>query len=194
MSSKKSEKLVPLIINAKTEQEAIEVLKQTLKILNLTSDYVELNNLKYELNDFEVKFKEIADKYKGLGTPKNYLSVHEIRVELNFLYRDVTDALAFSINQNKIYFEENKTVVRGEGMMQLIEDEELQGKVKAKSTSALRDIYGLSTEVKEFVNLASISYGLYKNLETLLNGIRQLTDSLASEEKYLLMIETKDAK
>jgi hypothetical protein len=194
MSSKKSEKLVPLIINAKTEQDAVEVLKQTLKILNLTSDYVELNNLKYELNDFEAKFKKVADNYKELGTPKRYIDVHEIRVELNFLYRDITDALAFSINQNKIYFEEQKTVVRAESMLELRDDEALQDKVKAKSTSALRDIYGAAEGTKEFVNLASISYGLYKNLETLLNGVKMLTDSIASEEKYLLMIETRDVK
>jgi len=194
MSSKKSEKLVPLIINAKTEQDAVEVLKQTLKILNLTSDYVELNNLKYELNDFEAKFKKVADSYKELGTPKRYIDVHTIRVELNFLYRDITDALAFSINQNKIYFEEQKTVVRAESMLELRDDEALQDKVKAKSTSALRDIYGAAEGTKEFVNLASISYGLYKNLETLLNGVRMLTDSIASEEKYLLMVETRDVK
>lgn len=194
MSDKKSKILVPQIIAAKTEEEAIVVLKETLKVLNLTTDYVDLNNIKYILNGFESKYKEISEQYRNLSTPKNYEDVHEIRVDLNFLFRDITDEVVFDINKNKIYFEEQKTVQRAESMIQLREDEKFQGKIKATSTSALRDIYGAAEGTKEFVNLAAISYGLYKNLESLLNSIRMTTDSISSEEKYLLAVAIKDVK
>lgn len=194
MSSKKSDVLVPQIIAAKTNEEAIEVLKNTLKVLNLSTDYVDLNNTKYELDEFNRQYKEISDRYRKLQSPKNFDDIQEIRIDLNFLFRDIVDALSFSINKNKIYFEEQKSVVRAESMLHIADDEIIQGKVKAKSTGSLRDIYGAAEGTKEYVNLAAISYGLYKALETLLNSIRMLTDSLASEGKHLLSIEIKDAK
>lgn len=194
MSNKKATILVPQIIAARTNEEAIEVLKNTLKVLNLSADYVDLNNTKYILDDFSNQFKEISNRYKELSSPKSFNDIQEIRIDLNFLFRDIVDALSFSINQNKIYFEEQKSVVRAESMLHIADDEIIQGKVKAKSTGSLRDIYGAAEGTKEYVNLAAISYGLYKGLETLLNSIRMLTDSLASESKYLLSVEVKDAK
>ena len=40
MSKNKARELVPLIIEAKTEEDAINVLNESLKLLHLTSDYV----------------------------------------------------------------------------------------------------------------------------------------------------------
>ena len=192
--SKESQLLIPKIIAATTEKEAADVLRDTLTALNLTTDYIELNKIKNVLQGYEVEFKDISDRYRELASPKTYTDLHEVRVELNFLYRDVTDNCSFEINQKKIYWEERKTVIRGEAMFEIAGDENKQKVVKATSASALRDVYGAADSMKEYVHLYAISYGLYKNLESLLTSIRMMIDSISSEEKHLLFIEQKDAK
>ena len=73
-------------------------------------------------------------------------------------------------------------------------DPESQELFNAKSTSALRDIVGMSGIYKEFVANYSIAYGLYKNLETLLNSIKLFIDLLASASKQEQLIQQKDAR
>lgn len=192
MSKKKAGELIPKIISADTKEKAIEVLNDTLEALYLTNNYTQLVHLKDSLNGYEVKYKEISNEYRSLDSPRRFNDVHGIRVDLNFLYRDIVDELDFEINRLKIYYEEQKTVVRASSMVSLKEDEDFQSKIKANSTSALRDIVGADDGYKEFVSLASISYGLYQNLRDLLNSIRLMTDSLASESSYLKRIESKE--
>src|SRR5690606_27246929 len=146
--------------------------------LYLTNNYTQLVHLKDSLNSYEKHYREISDAYRSLVSPRRFEDVHGIRVDLNFLYRDIVDELDFEINRLKIYYEEIKTSVRAESMLSLKEDEDFQSKIKANSTSALRDIVGADNSYKEFVSLASISYGLYQNLRDLLNSIRLMTDSL----------------
>jgi len=58
----------------------------------------------------------------------------------------------------------------------------------------LRDIVGLEQSYKEYAKLSSISYGLYQDLQNTLNSIRQMIDSIASEEKVAFEIEKRDVK
>jgi hypothetical protein len=192
MSKKKAGELIPKIISADTKEKAIEVLNDTLEALYLTTDYTELVHLKDVLNGYEKQYKEISDRYRSLDSPRRFENVHGIRVDLNFLYRDIVDELDFSINKNKIYYEERKTIVRSSSILELREDSEFQERIKATSTSALRDVMGESGSYKKYVSLASISYGLYQNLRDLLNSIRLMTDSLASESSYLKNIERRE--
>lgn len=192
MSKKKAGELIPKIIEANTKEKAIEVLNDTLEALYLTNNYTQLVHLKDSLSGYEKQFKDVSNVYRSLVSPRRFEDVHAIRVDLNFLYRDIVDELDFEINRLKIYWEEQKTVVRASSMVSLKEDEDFQSKIKANSTSALRDIVGADDGYKEFVSLASISYGLYQNLRDLLNSIRQMTDSLASESGYLKRIESKE--
>lgn len=192
MSNKKAGELIPKIIAATTKEKAIEVLNDTLEALYLKNDYTQLVYLKDTLNEYEDKYKETSYKYRELETPRRFQDVHNIRMDLNFLYRDIVDELDFEINRLKIYYEEVKTSVRSSSMLSLREDEEFQSKIKATSTSALRDVVGASGEYKEYISLASISYGLFQNLRDLLNSIRMMTDSLASESGYLKRIESRE--
>lgn len=194
MSNKKAEELIPLIINASDRQSAISVLNKTLESLYLTNDYVNIVHLKDRLQEYQAEYQGIVDTYKELGEVKAYAELHSIRTDLNFLYREVTDNLVFDINRLKIYYEEYKTIQRSRSMESLKENEDFQQKFKAKSTSALRDAVGADKEYNEYVTATSISYGLYQNLQTMLNSIRQMIDSVASEESFLRIIENKDVK
>lgn len=188
---KKAAELVPLIINAKTKEEAIAAIRKTMELLNLTSDYVILNSLKTELEQFEVQYGEIERRYRELAVPRSYEDVHSIRVDLNFLYRDVSDRLSFDVNKNKAYWEECRTAVRGEAMLDLNAQEDLPMK---KSVSALENLWGTSSKYKEYMVNFSMAYGMYKNLDTLLNSMKAFIDALSSEERHILTILSKDPK
>lgn len=194
MSEKKSEKFISQIVEANTREGAIDILKAVMEDLYLSSGYVTLVHLKDKLSTFKLEYTYSSDLYKTLETPRRYEDVHQIRVDLNFLYRDIADELSFEINRLKIFYEEAKTTTRAEAILSLSGNEEVQKKVKATSASALRDIVGADDVYKEYVNLASISYGLYQDLLNTLTSIRQMIDSIASEEKVLFEIEKRDVK
>lgn len=177
-----------------SKKDAVEVLEEVLSALHLSNDYTTLVGLKTRLKEFEKQYREITDDLRSLSFPRKYEDVHNIRTELNFLYRDISDELSFEINRTKIYYEEYKTVQRAASIENIKNDETLQEKFKAKSTSALRDIVGADGDYEEYVALASISYGLFQNLISLLNSIRMTTDTLAAECKNILSINIKDVK
>lgn len=192
MSKKKAGELIPKIINADTKEKAIEVLNDTLEALYLTTNYTELVHLKDVLNGYEKQYKELSDAYRSLVFPRQFKDVHGIRVDLNFLYRDIVDELDFSVNFNKIFYEKRERTVKVESMREAKGDEALQSELKSTSISALDKIKGGTSIYQEYISLSSISYGLYQNLRDLLNSIRMMTDSLASESSYLKRIESKE--
>lgn len=189
--SKKSAELIPKIIGATTKEEAIIALNDVLKSLHFSSDYLELVALKDKLDEYGVIFNTVCDECVG---ENDINTLNNIRIELNFLFREITDSLVFPINKLKIYHEETKTVIRGTSMLSIRDNEQIQGKIKATSTTALRDIVGVSDEYKASVACISMSYGLFKHLEKLLDSIKMMTDSLASKVNYERIILTKDAK
>ena len=191
MSSKKSAELIPKIIEATDKSSAIGVLNLVLQSLHFSSDYLELVALKDELDEYSEKFNQIC---KDCLTLEDISQINNKRIELNFLYREITDKLTFPVNKLKIFHEESKTINRASAMMQIRENEDIQSKIKATSSTALRDIVGLSDTYKENVSCISISYGLYKQLDNLLSAIKMMTDSLASKSSYERIITMKDVK
>lgn len=189
---KKSQELIPKIISAKTDDDAIAILYETLNALYLTSDYTDIVALKDKLEEHKAEFKRITNEFRE--EEHDYDSVIKYRTDLNFLYRDIQDQLTFDVNRLKIHYEEYKTVQRFESMSSLKDNEEISGKFKAKSASAIRDIIGGDSGYKEYVSLASISYGLWQELGKVLESIRLFTDTLASMAKREMTIDIKDAK
>ena len=197
MSKNKARELVPLIIEAKTEEDAINVLNESLKLLHLTSDYVSLVYLKDKLEEFQAEYKEIVNNYREIPFPRPYESLAETRDNLSFLYVQIQDELSFEINKCKIYWgEDKKATVRAESMVDAKDNEDLvkANNGKVLSLSSLDRVYGISGEYQEYMNLYSISYGMYQSLLSLLSSIRIMTDSVASQSSHALMILTKDAK
>ena len=192
MSTKRATELIPKIKTASTNEEAIAVLHDVLTSLYLTNNYTNLIALKDRLAVEKNRFREITDEYEF--SEKTMQDMTETRGKLNFLYRDVSDELSFDINRSKIYFEEYKTSVRAESMKVLKEDKEIQEMFGAKSTSALRDIVGIAGSYKEYISNASVSYGLYQELNNILNSIRMFIDLLSGSIKNEQIILMKDAK
>lgn len=190
----KSEALIPLIIEANTEEGAVNVLIKTLEVLHLSQNYFHLVDLKDQMDEFKSKFSQITDRYKEIPVPRLYESLHELRVELSFLSRDFTDALAFEINKSKIFHEERKTEARAAGMMELKSNEDFQNKMKAGSASALREMVGASGVYQEYINLASFSYGLYQEYHKVSDAMKLFNDALASECREAQYHDQKDAK
>lgn len=195
---KTSAELLPMIVNATTEAEAIEVLEETLKALCLTSSYSELIKLKNTLDDHKRDFRRISDEYRSLSVPRSHLNIQHYRTELNFLYRDIVDDIVFDINRLKIHFEEYKTVQRAESLSSLKENKSIIQKFgrgdKPLSTSALREILGADANYREYVHLASTSYGLYQEVAKVLDSIKSMSDTMASELRNTTEINLKDVK
>lgn len=193
----KSADLIPQIIEAKTKEEAIIVLNETLKMLHLKSDFIALVELRDRLLFFEKEYRDITDDYRKLQFPRGYEDLANARDSLSFLYRDIQDELSFEINKNKIYWgEDKKTTVRADSMLELKESEDLKklNNDKNLSLSSLKDIYGAAEGYQEYLNLYSISYGMYQNLISLLSSIRIMTDSIASQASHALSVLVKDVK
>jgi N12 class adenine-specific DNA methylase len=186
---KKSKELIPMIIAASDREAAIKVLSTTLEALNLRSELSTLNELKNSLDEFKKEFADLNSNYLELAEPRSYSDLHEIRLELNTLYRRVSDELSFEVNKRKVYYEEVKTAVRAEAIFEQAINPDTQAIFKTKSTSALRDIYGKSKIMQDYIVENAVSYGLWQELSALLQGIKMLIDSAASEEKHALYIE-----
>lgn len=191
---KKAKDLIPHILSAKTEDDAINVLNKTVEMLHLSQNYYHLKTLKDRLDEYQNDFRALRNKYVDLGEVKFYKDLIEIRFELNFLYQEINDELGFEINKAKIFNEERKTVVRAEAMRSLKSDEEFQKEIKATSASALRDIVGASAVYQEYTTMASMAYGMYSEFHKLMEAIKVTTDSLASECRQAQHIEHKDMK
>jgi hypothetical protein len=184
-----AKQFIPRIITASTKEEAVVILQDLLNVLSLSSDYTTLNKLKQSMDEFSSELAQLESFYREMAFPRSYSDIHEIRLELTFLYRRVSDELSFDINRNKIFWEEVKTVKRAQAMLELADNEDFQNKIKAKSASALRDVYGASKEMVNYVNMAALAYGLYQRLTTLLNSIKSFMDAISSEERSLAVIE-----
>lgn len=191
---KKSINLIPKIIEATTREEAIEVLNEMLSSLYITNEYVDASKIKDKLEGYKTQYKSITTNYDNLGQVKSYQQVNEIRKDLNFLYRDIVDNIVFDINRLKIYYEEYKTIQRASSMTSLKNNQTFQSNIKATSPSALRDIVGADEQYNEYVATTSITYGMYMELKELLEAVKQFTNTISSEERYLLNIEVVDVK
>jgi hypothetical protein len=190
----KSEKLIPIILQANTQEKAIEALVEVVETLHLSQNYFHLVELKDRLEEYKTKFKSITDRYRQIPLPRPYNSLHELRMELSFLSRDFSDDLAFEVNKSKIFHEERKTEARATGMLELADNKDFQSKMKASSASALRELVGASGVYQEYISLASVSYGLYQEFHKVGDSIKMFSDALASECREVQYHDLKDVK
>lgn len=190
--SNKSKDLIPKIISSKDKKEAISVLNDVLEALYLTNNYTDIVRIKDSFTEQKDRYRKVTDTYEH--GKRDLESMLNTRTELNFLYRDISDEFSFDINRLKIFYEECKTSVRAESMKNLKGDTEIQAIFNAKSTSSLRDIVGLSDTYREFIANYSIAYGLFKELESVLNSVRMFIDLMSSSIKSEQIIQMKDAK
>jgi hypothetical protein len=191
--SNKAKELIPQIIEAKNEADAIGVLKNTMKLLHLSTSYSSMGDLRDRLDHYQREFRRISQGLAEEGVIIEYSALNHMRANLSFLYRDIQDELSAPINSNKIFYEEIKTTRRAEGLKELRESD-IARDFKANSTNALKEILGASETYAQYANDYAIAYGNFKTLDNLLNAVRLSLDSIASREKYELIVLQKDAK
>ena len=181
-----------MCIRDRTTEQAIEILNDVLSALHLTNDYTSLMKIEENLQSEMVRFRNITTAYEN--SKKTVQDMLDARLSLNFLYRDIVDRFSYDINSKKIYFEELKTIQRADSMRNLKNNKEIVEEFNLNSTSSLRDSLGMDDDYKSYVSNVSISYGLYQELQSFLNSIRQFIDYLASAIKQEQLILTQDAK
>ena len=113
----KAKDLLPGIIGASTNKEAIEMLHEVLEALHLTNSYTDLVKIKDGLQEEKERYNNISDDYRKSG--KTLEDMVKTRTELNFCYRDISDKYSFEVYKHKIYWEEVKTSVRAESIKKL---------------------------------------------------------------------------
>jgi hypothetical protein len=190
----KSETLVPLIMGANTQEQAVGALVKVTEALHLSQNFYFLVDLKDRMNEYKARYRELSNRYNAIPTPRTYQSLHDLRMELSFLSRDFADEFAFEVNKSKIFHEERKTEARATGMLELKESKEFQERIKATSASALREMVGASGVYQEYISLASVSYGLYQEFHKVGDSMKLFSDSLASECREAQWQNQKDAK
>ena len=190
--NQKSKELLPKIIRASNNDEAIEVLHNILELLHLSESYVNIVKVRDALSERKEEFRRITDNYQN--SDKSLRQMLDTRTELNFVYRNISDEFSYIVNKNKIFFEENRRSIKIDSMKDMTENTEYDGIFKSKSATALDSLLGASDIYRKHVSEASISYGLYQELANILNSIRMWIDLLASSIKTEQMIQSKDVK
>lgn len=188
----KSKDLIDKIVKADNKTSALETLYDILKSLHLTNNYTELVKVKNNLDQKKEDFKRITNAYNI--EDKNIDNIINCRQHLNFLYRDIVDEFSFTINKNKIYFEEARGTIKADSYKNLQENQELIEEFGLKSKTALKDFLHYSEIYREYTANYSIAYALYKELDGLLNSIKQFIDLLSGQIRLELNIQTHDAK
>lgn len=188
----KAAELLPKMVEVKNKTEALEVLYQILQSLHLTNNYTDLVKIKDELEEKKTDFHSITDAYGK--SEKTLQALMDYRQHLSFLYRDVVDQFSFKINKNKIYFEEARGTIKADSYKSLKDNEELQAEFGLKSKTALKDFLHYSEIYREYTANYSIAYALYKELDGLLNSIKQFIDLISGQIRLELNIQNQDVK
>jgi len=191
--SNKSAALIPRIIEAKTQEDSIEILNDVLDILYISTSYTRMTELRDKLKEFQEEFKKERTGLDLEDTFYEYEFLNHKRIRLSFLYTKIHDELSAVINANKIFYEEVKTTRRAEALQNL-KGSEVATNMKATSASALRELLGADKSYAQYANEYAIAYGNYKSLDTLLTSIKLVIDALASREKRELINIQKDVK
>lgn len=190
----KSKKYLGKIISAVTEEEAVEILTQLSKELGIGQSYGKLLHLKERLDLHKLAFKEIEKSLEEESVPTSDF-LKNLRQEAIHCYQELSDELTFDINRLKIaYGEDRKSEVRGEILVALNADEDFKATNKAKSLSALKEIYSVHDSYKEWLTCAAMSYGLWNDLRETLKYINFFIDLLASKVRNEQTIDRMDFK
>lgn len=190
----KNEDLIPQIIEAKDKQDAITVMKSVLQILNFSNDYVEISKLANELEEDKEYFTALTDSIEDCKG--NIQKLFDMKVKLNYFYRDMGDKYKFKAHKWKIFWQEVKTQRRAEAMANIKESPDIleSMSIKSASASALREIIGADSGYQEYIKTYPLAEALQKSVDNFLDVIYQFTNTVASMIAFEKNVELKDQK
>lgn len=179
----KAEKYLEGIINATTEEQAIEILTEMAKDLGIGQSHGKLMFLKERLELYQKKFKEIRNKIQP-DTVYDVKYLQDVRMEAGLCYQEMVDQLSFEVNRLKIaYGEDRKSEIRSTVLTELMNDEEFKKEHNAKSISALKEVYAVRPSYKEWLTCSSISYGLWNDYRSTLQHMQFFIDGIAAQTR-----------
>lgn len=190
----KSEDLIPQIIEAKDKSDAVEVMKNVLNILNFSNEYAEISKLANELEEDKDYFTALTDSIEDCKGDIHKL--FDMKLKLNYFYRDTGDKYKFKAHQWKIFWQEVKTQRRAEAMANIKENPDIleSMSIKSASASALREIIGADAGYQEFIKTYPLAEGFQKSVDNFLDVIYQFTNTVASMIAFEKNVEMKDQK
>lgn len=190
----KSEDLIPQIIEAKDKSDAIEVMRNVLSILNFSNEYAEISKLANELEEDKDYFTALTDTIEDCKG--DIQKLFDMKIKLNYFYRDMGDKYKFKAHLWKIFWQEVKTQRRAEAMSRLKEDPDIleSMSIKSASASALREIIGADAGYQEFIKTYPLAEGFQKSVDNFLDVIYQFTNTVASMIAFEKNVEMKDQK
>lgn len=176
----KAEKYLDKIIAAQDRDSSIEVLRELAADLGIGQSYGKLLYLKERLDLHKKAFRDLQASFKEQVVP-DLRFLQDLRMEATYAYQEVVDDL-FDIPRLKIAYDSNKkSEVRSTILTELILDEDFKTKHKAKSISALKEVYADHNSYREWMSCSALSYSLWDSYKETLEYIRFFIDGLASK-------------
>ena len=188
---KKASDFISEIVEAATAEQAIKILKELYNVVNPPSDYESLFKIKTMLQEYSKDLIKISKPLED--NLLTYEELSDIRKDLNFFFRNLSDELTNVVAFNKLYTEEVKTQIRGESLQRL-QNSQVAKDFNIKSTNALRDVLGLDSKYQQYIKENALAYANYKTLEGLLNSTIKMIDLVASRERREQIILQRDVK
>lgn len=193
MSETKSlrETILENIVNATTQEQALQALRSVLDALHINQDYNELYRIGEDLKVFSAKIYDIQKKHLELPTPRNHQDLQQMRATVGFYHREIVDKFVYIVTKLKILIEEGEDNMKEEAMSYMDEHpEEFEGMTK----STKRQFLGRTPQFKAWINLRAESYANYKYMDGILASIEKFLDTLASELRGLDLVEKNNVK
>lgn len=176
----KSEKYLERIVEAKNKEEAIDLLREIADDLGIGQSYGMLVYIKERLGLHKAAYNQLKEQLKAEAVP-DVKFLQNLRMEAIHCYQTLVDELGAEINRLKInYGDDRKSEVRGTILTELMHDEEFKAENKAKSVSALKEIYSVHNSYKEWLSCSAMSYGLWNDYRDTLKYINMFIDSVAA--------------
>lgn len=185
------DKLIEEVILAETEEQAANAIKSVMSALHINKDYQAMYRLGEDLKKSAKGISELQHKHYNLPTPRDKSIVQEMRIEANFLFRDIVDNFVKPIDSLKIIVENNKKEMEFEAYKYIDDNpKDFDGVTKSNK----REFLGGTPMYKEWSQLNAISHSNYAYLAKILESTKLFIDSLASDLRALDVVEKQNIR
>ena len=188
----KAELYIEKIVEADDEEKAVDILIDIAKDLGIDKRYSALISTKERLAVYQDQFKKTRTRV-DVSVPSVELLI-DVRREISFAYNSIVDELSSKINEDKIAWgEESRKIAKGEAYLQVMDNEEIKGKV-GKAVASLKEVAGTSESYVNWVNCHKVSYANWATYRSILDSWKLYLDYLASAIKNEHTIKIQDQK
>ena len=177
----KAEKYIDKIIQAKTEDQAVDVMREMAADLGIGQSYGKLKYIEERLELHKKSFKDLQKSLEKEPAP-DIDFLQNLRMQTIHCYTSIVDELTEPTNRLKISFgDDRRSEVRSTILTRLMKDEDFKKEHNAKSISALEKVYSSDDEYKEWLTCSALSYGIWNDMRETLKYINFFIDALASQ-------------